>query len=310
MLAPDRLKKVVEEYTALLAQGNARALSDEERQRLELMRDLILEAGVALDAEGNSRNQRAPRTKVALEVSFQSAKDAARSLSRDIGTGGISLQTDQTLPNGSSVQMQIAIPGWASPMKVEGEVVWARDGAMGVAFRGLTPAQQEDLKKLVSEAPSFLDRMRSSLGTRGNQPLVSVKVTAAEERPAEAPPPTPAPTRAAGVLVRLTDRALAASIADMLSLNGIIAAEKLPEHVTPKAIVADPPRASEAVNELPGLPVVFVNVSGPDALIGRLSRLPYVHFVPRPATSEALLQAVRKALQPRTAKSQQDKTSS
>lgn len=161
-VAPN-LKKLVDEYSNLLASGQARALSDAEKRRLEELREVVLEAGAGAQSADAAVPVRTPRAQVNLEVSFKTAGEAARAYTRDIGSGGLAILTDKPLPKGSIVSLQLKIPSWGTALLVQGEVVWSDQKAMGVAFRDLASVDQARIKQLIAENTTFLSRLSSSL---------------------------------------------------------------------------------------------------------------------------------------------------
>ncbi len=221
MSLPPNLRAHVEAYQGLVALRGRRPLSDEESQRLELLRDLLLEAQVALDqAEGLPR--KTVRAPLHLDVSFVTPNDAARAFAttHDIGTGGMAFRTAMELPKGAVLALTITIPGWPRPLDVSAEVMWSRGGMVGLAFQGLDPAVEQRLKTLVTEHSSFLDRLGVSLGApkKPAQPLVT--------------------ERQKVVLVRLRETALAENTTQAVKAAGF--AVLLPTaDAKPVAIVGD-----------------------------------------------------------------------
>lgn len=274
MSLPPNLRAHVEAYQGLVALRGRRPLSDEESQRLELLRDLLLEAQVALDqAEGLPR--KTVRAPLQLDVSFVTPNDAARAfaVTHDIGTGGMSFRTALELPKGSMLALTITIPGWPRPIDASAEVMWCRGGAVGLAFRGLDPAVEQRVKTLVTEHSSFLDRLGVSLGApkKPAQPLVTERLKV--------------------VLVRLRETTLAENTTQAVKAAGF--AVLLPTaDAKPVAIVGDSSSALEMTEKFPGVPLVLVHVSGPESLVGRLSRLVPAAFIPRPATEALILEAL------------------
>src|SRR5437899_1501164 len=137
MSLPANLEKLLDEYAALAQARAGDRLTADEEQRLELLRDVILEMVAALDTGGGTFAPRAPRVPVSLEVSFGSALDAARALTRDLGTGGLSIATPKPLAKGVLVMIRLWIPTWPEPLVAKGEVAWSTAEATGVAFREL-----------------------------------------------------------------------------------------------------------------------------------------------------------------------------
>ncbi len=210
-----------------------------------------------------------------LDVSFVTPNDAARAFAatHDIGTGGMSFRTALELPKGSMLALTITIPGWPRPIDVSAEVMWCRGGAVGLAFRGLDPAVEQRVKTLVTEHSSFLDRLGVSLGApkKPAQPLVTERLKVAP--------------------VRLRETTLAENTTQAVKAAGF--AVLLPTaDAKPVAIVGNSSSALEMTEKFPGVPLVLVHVSGPESLVGRLSRLVPAAFIPRPATEALILEAL------------------
>jgi hypothetical protein len=275
---PPNLTKQLEAYRELMALAAARPLADEENQRLELLRDLLLEAQIALDvADGLPR--RTPRAPLNLDVSFTTSNDAARAftVTRDIGTGGMSFGTDMDLAKGTVLNLSIKVPGWPEPVQVNAEVMWCRGGAVGLAFQNLDAALEKRVKILVTEHSSFIERLGASLGAR------------------KAPAKPSVSERQTIVLVRVREAAVATSTMRAIASSGLVAVDG-PTATPPVAIVADSSSALEMTEKYPGVPLILVHVSGPESLVGRLSRLVPEAFIPRPATDEAVLEAIRRVI--------------
>nr|UXE44852.1 hypothetical protein Hi04_10k_c3807_00017 [uncultured bacterium] len=270
------------EYTALLGEQKNRELTLGEKERVELLRDVLLETGAILDAEAAHQRRRTPRAAVVAEVAFATAQDAARAYSttREVGTGGMTLLTGTPLAKGTSMELSLQVAGWDAPMSVLGEVAWCKDGAVGVAFKNLTPEDTQRLRMLVAEHSSFLDRLRSSLATRGPTPIQAAVTTHRV------------------LIMRLRDKALADAATEILGLNGCFIVEAPPPDIAPHLIVADGDAEflMPVVVKYPRVPIVLVNVAGPESLMGKLMTLRPSAYVKKPATPAEILQAVRAVL--------------
>ncbi len=263
----------MDDYAALAAAAERGRLGEGDRARLELLQDVLLEAGVRLDALPGRSVRRQPRAVASVRVSFHTAGEMATAISRDIGGGGLAVVTKDAPPVGTVVPLEIHVDEWAEPLRVRAEVVWERAGAMGVAFRDLSPEDRRRLESFVVKRASLLERVRAALSKRPAAP-VQAEVTT---RPL--------------VILALSDATLAAASAEVLELEGF-AAQELPGPPDGVALVADAERALAAQEKLLGVPLVLVNISGPDALAGRLTSLKVAAFVKRPATPRAVLDAV------------------
>lgn len=214
---------------------------------------------------------------IALEVGFASSIDAARAWSRDLSAGGIALQTTSRLPVGTQLQLVLHIPAFDEPLEVEGEVAWSRDDAMGIAFRSLAPEAERRIRELVALHSSVKERVLSAIG----------------RPPASTPAPARLQRRDGGVRLFLNDALAADVLSEILRDAGYRVLDEWLRAGRPDVVVADPERLEEAMQNHPGVPLVLLKVSGPDALVGRLSRAPVSRFVPRSAPLAAVCDAVR-----------------
>lgn len=216
------------------------------------------------------------RATVSLEVAFQTEGDIVRAYTQDLGVGGISILTTEALPRGTEVTLQLRVPGWSFPVRVGGKVVWSRGDAMGIAFKDIRPDDYDRLRKLVLDYTSPIDRARSRLGYRDEEP-VSATVTSRKT-----------------ALVQLTDEKFTDVVADLLSLSGVVAVSDWISGSRPNVIVAERATACSVPVTFQTVPVVLANTSGPNELLGsRAALLHAVAFVPRPASAVKIVEAVK-----------------
>jgi uncharacterized protein (TIGR02266 family) len=286
----------LDEYNALLEQQKAKPLSAEQEQRLELLRDVLLELG-ALPAEGSGMPVRPARTDAVLELSFATQEDVVRAYSKNIGTGGLAIRTSRALPVGSTLELRITLPDAPQPLLAHGQVAWARDDGMGVAFTQLPPDGERRLKAFLAADAKLLNRVRSVLKT---DVLELLKTDVRELGKAPAPQAAQAQevdTRPV-ILVRLLDAKLTALVTELFTQQGL---RIVSETDKPAAIiVVDTGTALDVLRAAgrPGARIVMVNVSGPDSLVGRLTNLNPAAFVKHPASAASVLQAVVRLLAP------------
>lgn len=276
---------LLDEYSALTERRKSLGLSAAGEERLELLRDVLLELG-ALPSNEQGREGRVARVEAVLEVSFGSSQEVVRAYSKDIGVGGIAIKTERPLQVGSALELRIKLPGGPLPLVAQGKVVWAAKEAMGVEFVALSKADDQRLKEHLVHDERLLQRIRSTL-TRDVRQL-------GKER-------APAPVEAAEVdtrplvLVRLSDLHAQEVVLELLRQAGVRAAAAANE-LRPAVIVAD---GDSAVAAAPGLgtKLVLVNVSGPDSLVGSLARLRPAAYIRRRAPATEILQAVTTLLE-------------
>lgn len=282
MQVPSRFQRLMAEYEALIAAQKSGPLGPQDQQRLEFLKDVLLEAGSAMEGEQVQRPPRAPRAPVALEVQFGDAADAAKAYTRDVSAGGLAINTDKPLPQGTRVNLQVKIPGMSEPVRALGAVAWSRPGAMGIAFETIEPEVHSRLKQLVVDHTSLLSRLSALFGKSAGA----------------------APARLSGggaaICVALSDEVLADVVSELLGLHGFIVYDGPPEGRSLEVAVVDAKTLGSLVAACPEVPLVVVNASGPEMLVGKLSALRPRAWVKRPASAASVLDAVRRAL-PRAA---------
>ncbi len=282
MQVPSRFQRLMAEYEALLAAQKSGPLGVQDQQRLEVLKDVLLEAGSAMESEQVQRPPRTPRAPVALEVQFGDAADAARAYTSDISAGGLAISTDKPLPQGTRVNLQVKVPGLGEPVRALGTVAWSRPGAMGIAFETIEPDAHSRLKQIVVDHTSLRARLSALFGM----------------------PAGPAPARLSGggaaVCVALSDEVLADVVSELLGLHGFVVYDGPPERCALDVAVVDAKTLGPLVAACPEVPLVVVNSSGPEVLVGKLAVLRPRAWVKRPASAASVLGAVRRAL-PRSA---------
>jgi uncharacterized protein (TIGR02266 family) len=102
------------------------------------------------DSFNRRTSQRAP---VALPISFRAGQTIAAAHTRDIGRGGIGIQTMDPLPIGTPLTFTLRLPGTGFEISASGRVIWAdRRIGMGVQFDKLPADVQAHLDDYVRSA--------------------------------------------------------------------------------------------------------------------------------------------------------------
>ncbi|HZI10881.1 MAG TPA: PilZ domain-containing protein [Myxococcus sp.] len=285
-------QSVLDEFNALREQQKVKALTPEQEQRLELLQDVLLELG-ALPTDGAAHPARPARADAVLEVSFASRDDVVRAYSKNIGTGGLAIRTPRAMAVGSMLELRIKLPDTPEPLLANGQVAWAREGEMGVAFTRLPPDAERRLKDIIAADASLLKRVRSVL----NADVVELLKTDVREL-GKGPAPQAAAaqevdTRPA-VMVRLLDARLTAVVTELFTQKGL----RLVSEGSAAILVVDTGTALDVLRAAgrPGTRIVMVNVSGPQSLVGRLTNLNAAAYVKPPATAATVFQAVEPLL--------------
>ncbi|MFP2957140.1 PilZ domain-containing protein [Myxococcus sp. 1LA] len=288
--------RALEEYTALLGLQQTQPLSAEQQQRLELLRDVLLELG-ALPEEGSALPVRPARVEAVLDLSFATQDEVVRAYSKNIGAGGLAIRTSRALPVGSLLQLRITLPDAPELLVAQGQVVWVREEEMGVAFTQLPADGERRLKELLVKDASLLKRVRNVLRSDVRELLTSDvrelgNIPAAAPKAAEAVEVDTRPL----VLVRLSDARLMTLVSELFSQKGIRVATE-PDTPVP-LVVVDAGSALDVLTSAAriGTRIVMVNVSGPDSLVGRLSHLNPAAYVRHPANAAAVFHAVERLL--------------
>ena len=102
----------------------------------------------------DSFNRRAsPRAMVTVPVSIHAGQTISASHTRDIGRGGIGIQTMDPLSSGTTLQLTIRLPGIGATISAPGRVIWSdRRLGMGVQFDKLTSEAQGQLDQYIKGA--------------------------------------------------------------------------------------------------------------------------------------------------------------
>jgi hypothetical protein len=221
-----------------------------------------------------SPGPREPRAQVAIEVSFQTAADAVRGYSENVGVGQIAVLTNSPLRKGSEVTVRLRVPGWL-PLLTVGKVTWSRADAMGLALTGLTPADHERLRKLVLDNTTMVERMRRQFSRQLEQPVpatVTSRVT---------------------VLVLLEDALLADAALEALNASGYVAVSEAGAGSRPNVLVAELATLGSAGGLLKSAPLVLANANGPnDLAYARMPHLRVKVFAGRPTSAMKVVQAI------------------
>ncbi len=109
---------------------------------------------VTAESMQTSNQRQYQRYTFEVEVSASSNHVFFTGFTENISAGGLFLQTYQTMPLGSTFEIQLTIPGEQEPFQLQCEVRWLREynelwphmqTGMGIRFIGLTPEQERSL---------------------------------------------------------------------------------------------------------------------------------------------------------------------
>lgn len=137
-------------------------LDDAEGRRLHgvawasLIRLIEVEGGKGDGAE----SRRVPRAALALQVTYRAPDVRERvTVTRDVGAGGMFIETATPLPRGKEIEVEFALPDPPfDRVRAKGRVAWTQAAAerlvfppgMGLQFTEITPELQGDIAQLVT----------------------------------------------------------------------------------------------------------------------------------------------------------------
>jgi hypothetical protein len=176
---------------------------------------------------------------------------------------GLTLATKRPLPVGTQLEVQIRLATWQGPLSAKGEVTAVSAEAMTVRLPELKPEELKRFQQLASTSP-----------TRSGKPF------------------EPRISEVSVALLLLSDEMLTDVTAEMLGLKGVAAFDAAPEGLTPDVVAADAANLVAAAKAFPGVALVAVNLSGPDALAGGTTWIKPRSFVKKPAAGAGLTQAI------------------
>lgn len=104
-------------------------------------------------AEGRSGR----RIPIQLLVDYKSEGNYLFDFCRDLGTGGVFIQTNKPLPTGSAIDLTFTIPDSKETLTAKGTVIWVQgainnneaSAGMGVQFAAFTNDQRKMLEEFV-----------------------------------------------------------------------------------------------------------------------------------------------------------------
>jgi len=126
----------------------------------------------------DSDNRTFQRVPIQLLVDYKSEGNYLFDFCKDLGAGGVFIQTKSPLPQGSSVDLTFTIPDSKETLEATGKVIWVQPfvsgrndlvPGMGVQFAGFGGDQRKTLEEFVSRyhgtrhlAPGDKDGKRSA----------------------------------------------------------------------------------------------------------------------------------------------------
>lgn len=99
-----------------------------------------------------------PRQDLRLDVSITVDGRRIEATTGDLSLGGMRIRASESLPYGTEVQVQIALPALRAETTITAVVRWAGENEMGLQFRALRAAQVWAINRLLAQSG---DRERS-----------------------------------------------------------------------------------------------------------------------------------------------------
>lgn len=99
------------------------------------------------------------RVPIQLLVDYKSDGNYLFDFCKDLGTGGVFIQTNKPMPAGSAIDLTFTIPDSKETLITKGTVIWVQDvvpnrkdltPGMGVQFRGFSGDQRRLLEEFVT----------------------------------------------------------------------------------------------------------------------------------------------------------------
>ena len=144
MITPDdpRFQQLLE--LADLALGNG--LMDFQRP---IWRDLVTQL---LGSVRESERRKDLRAHLDLEVDILAPEEIASLATSTVSAGGLSIRIAEELPAGTRLDLSIQLEQKPVPLLAKAQVVWCREGEIGVAFVDLFQNERELLEAMAVKA--------------------------------------------------------------------------------------------------------------------------------------------------------------
>lgn len=119
-----------------------------------------------IKSAAGAENRKSHRIPIQLLVDYRSEGHYLFDFCRDLGSGGVFIQTADPLPHGSSVELTFTIPDSKETLEASGQVIWVQDQAsshadsipgMGVQFSDFDTKQRKILEDFVDRYHSGMD---------------------------------------------------------------------------------------------------------------------------------------------------------
>ncbi len=122
------------------------------------------------ESKKTADNRGGRRVPINLLVDYQADGHYLFDFCRDLGSGGVFIETKTPLPQGSEVNLTFTLPDSKETLDAKGKVIWVQSPitgradltpGMGVQFAGFTKEQRSTLENFISR----YQRNRGSVGS-------------------------------------------------------------------------------------------------------------------------------------------------
>jgi len=109
------------------------------------------------EQSGKKEDRKSQRIPIQLLVDYNAEGHYLFDFCRDLGTGGVFIETKTPLDHGSEVALTFTLPDSKETLETKGRVIWVQSEVpgkeltpgMGVQFEGFTSEQRQVLEKFV-----------------------------------------------------------------------------------------------------------------------------------------------------------------
>ena len=60
-------------------------------------------------------------------------QEGSKAVTRDVSRSGLALVTDRSIPPKTAIGVELTLPGWERPIRVNGEIIWQRNIESSIA---------------------------------------------------------------------------------------------------------------------------------------------------------------------------------
>lgn len=128
---------------------------DITKRLINLIRDLSVEEKQALleqlESKSSKDRRKGKRKPFLALVDYATPERFFRDFIRNIGEGGVFIETRESFLVGDQIFMTFQVPGFHAPIKIAGEVVWMNQDGLGIKFNMANKLQKKDLLSVLEK---------------------------------------------------------------------------------------------------------------------------------------------------------------